>query len=581
MLFLLSIIIIQKSLALNLSDLEKSSSVNVNFEDKYVIGVEFSGASDTLKKFLEDQIWLNHIGTRFSQNSLDEDLSKMLKTGTILDIDIKLTPKSGGVILSYLIKESSNIKQIELKGNLVYSTNDLITIIQPFLEQRLNLNNISPLITAIEKKYITAGYSFAKVLDVLVQPKTQTLVIVLDEGLIEKIDIVGLTQSKAWVVARELESKPGTPLNLNTLRKDRENLLASGFFSQISTPKLIPGTDQRKIIVIFDVTERKANLVGVSLEQLQNNHISIVPNLKLNNYSGTWESISLRGQVEIAGNPLFQNTSYILGYYNPWFMQSHVKFFTNLWDKLQDERQIVSTTLTTYKVNRRGFDFTWQFPIAQNTIEWMNGFSSEYVTDKTDNSTLTPYQKRSLITSFLYDSRDNKVDTTAGTFLNLSLEKGGQAIIDLGGLNFFRAKINAALFIPAIANSVIATHLSLGYYDSDSNIGLEEEKFYIGGSYSLRGYPDFSTVTDPTQLIAGRHKILINLEYRIKTSDIFQLIFFMDIGNAFDGSVDMIQLKVDRGIGFRISTPIAPVRLDLAWGDNANMFFCFGLGQLF
>ena len=53
---------------------------------------------------------------------------------------------------------------------------------------------------------------------------------------------------------------------------------------------------------------------------------------------------------------------------------------------------------------------------------------------------------------------------------------------------------------------------------------------------------------------------------------------FADVGNAWGGTQDIEgyqdgnKLHAAGGLGFRVTTPIGPVRLDYAWGQNGGKF---------
>ena len=69
------------------------------------------------------------------------------------------------------------------------------------------------------------------------------------------------------------------------------------------------------------------------------------------------------------------------------------------------------------------------------------------------------------------------------------------------------------------------------------------------------------------------------LEYRFPVVKKVQGVVFSDAGYAWNKGVnmDLSDIKTSIGVGFRISSPLGPVRLDYAVGEEEGRFhFSFG-----
>lgn len=94
-------------------------------------------------------------------------------------------------------------------------------------------------------------------------------------------------------------------------------------------------------------------------------------------------------------------------------------------------------------------------------------------------------------------------------------------------------------------------------------------RFFAGGDNNLRGYA-FESVS-PTntngELIGGRYMATASLEYQYRVSGNWWLATFADYGSAWTSQPDW-----KRGVGFgvRWGSPIGAVRIDLAWGLDAQ-----------
>ena len=99
--------------------------------------------------------------------------------------------------------------------------------------------------------------------------------------------------------------------------------------------------------------------------------------------------------------------------------------------------------------------------------------------------------------------------------------------------------------------------------------------FTLGGADNLRGYEDDE--------FRGNKMYAATVEYRYPIAKKIQGVVFVDAGNAW-GGVENIpwydgnnKIHYSGGIGFRITTPIGPVRLDYGEGTEGGKFhFSFG-----
>ncbi len=107
-----------------------------------------------------------------------------------------------------------------------------------------------------------------------------------------------------------------------------------------------------------------------------------------------------------------------------------------------------------------------------------------------------------------------------------------------------------------------------------------DELYEVGGDTTLRGYDD--------DYYHGRNIVLGNIELRIPIQKMFSLVFFYDIGRAWDSGKTRNGQEViygdddwgdSPGVGIRLNTPLGNLRLDYANGEEDR--FVFGFGELF
>jgi translocation and assembly module TamA len=89
-------------------------------------------------------------------------------------------------------------------------------------------------------------------------------------------------------------------------------------------------------------------------------------------------------------------------------------------------------------------------------------------------------------------------------------------------------------------------------------------RFFAGGDNSVRGY-DFQTLgptDDSGKVIGGSSLATASFEYEHPLHERWSLAFFVDSGNAFEGS--HFTAKTGAGLGGRWQSPLGPIRIDLA-----------------
>ena len=107
-------------------------------------------------------------------------------------------------------------------------------------------------------------------------------------------------------------------------------------------------------------------------------------------------------------------------------------------------------------------------------------------------------------------------------------------------------------------------------------------RFFAGGDQSVRGY-DYESIA-PTnsdgELVGGRNLLTGSVGYQYRVLDNWWAATFIDAGAAFD-TLETTTLSRAVGIGVRWQSPIAPVRIDLAFpldSDDGGFRIHFALG---
>lgn len=224
---------------------------------------------------------------------------------------------------------------------------------------------------------------------------------------------------------------------------------------------------------------------------------------------------------------------------------------------------------------------------------WATGFSIKYVHNILQGFKNTKdYSFFSTPLFIKFDTKDNFLNPSRGHELQLktelfySIKKEGHSFLKnevmIAKYFPFRLKFDPVLAIRTVAGSIIGLKAMI--------IPINE-RFYIGGSGSLRGYNShLSGKLDKTHSpIGGQSMIENSVELRTKIRNNIGLVFFFDSGNVCSSSKPVFYKRIFCGYGFgvRYFTGFGPLRIDIGFPlkkrekiDKAFHVY-FGIGQNF
>jgi outer membrane protein assembly factor BamA len=201
--------------------------------------------------------------------------------------------------------------------------------------------------------------------------------------------------------------------------------------------------------------------------------------------------------------------------------------------------------------------------------------------------------------SFIQDKRDDPIDSHHGTYTSIDF---ALALHGLGSqTGFGRVVARNSSYYQLTKDLVLARTTDFGLIEryAGSPIIPLAERFFGGGSFSNRAFPDFQAgPRDPTTgfPIGGDALFMNTVELRFPlVGDNLGGVLFNDLGNVYS-AVNKISLQFRQpnlqdfdyavqgfGFGLRYRTPLGPVRVDFSLSPNSPRFFgCEGsINQLY
>ncbi|HZL09627.1 MAG TPA: outer membrane protein assembly factor BamA [Prolixibacteraceae bacterium] len=250
---------------------------------------------------------------------------------------------------------------------------------------------------------------------------------------------------------------------------------------------------------------------------------------------------------------------------------------------------------TSYRVERLGSGITFQYNFSKYTTTYLM-YSFERDRFNFKSNVPLSYNKQD---SLLYNKSGFTIGFTRNTTHDIFNPKSGirlNSYLTLMGIgmnskyHYVKLEMEFRQYFPLPNDWVLAGRIRGGGMNpiKGDDATPIEDRFMLGGALSLRGWGrnKISPVNENGDLVGGNSMIEANAELRFPVYDIFSGAFFVDAGNVWKES--MIQritdLRADMGVGIRVSTPIGPVRFDVAspiFYGKFNGLFIVSIGHAF
>lgn len=176
---------------------------------------------------------------------------------------------------------------------------------------------------------------------------------------------------------------------------------------------------------------------------------------------------------------------------------------------------------------------------------------------------------------------DDLLFPTRGHLLNVQLSGAPQS--ELSDQSFLRGYIRGMRYHPVGRNGTLLLRAETGKVQADSRAGIPSDfLFRTGGDQSVRGYAYNSIgVREGDAIVGGRYLAVLSAEFDYWILPRWGAGLFYDAGNATD-TLDEFSFFAGYGIGARWRSPVGPVNLDVAYGEETKGYRVhFAVGFVF
>ncbi len=501
-------------------------------------------------------------------------------------VNVELIPESDTFFITYALEEGRKYKFGKMN-----ITSDFSDLEIPKLQQNLktkenqeyNSELIEDTISELIKKIGNYGYAFV---DITPEFRRDTENGVIDltyhikEGprvYVENINITGNVRTLDKVIRREFRIAEGDPYNTDKIKRSQQRIRNLGFFDRAEI-KNTKGSGADRVNINVDVQEKSTGELTLGAGFSTTDGALADIGLAERNLLGAGYNtrLSLRAAQ--------RRQEVDIGFTDPYFLDKEIAAGFDLFSLRRDRR-----SQSSFDSQTNGFNLRTSYPVTEHLthslkytlrsddIQGIREDASRFI-KKLEGKTVTSMIGH----SFLLDKTDNKFDPTEGHFIKFNQDFGG-----LGGdTSFVRHELRTGYFMPTINNKwVLKLSLKGGYVFGTAGKDVDiNNRFFLGG-VDLRGFksdgvgPHDKTTGDA---LGGNTYYTGSTEFSFPLGLPEELGFagsvFVDAGSLFDidevGSEieDDSSLRVSSGIGISWSSPLGPVRVDIAEAIVKNDF---------
>ena len=514
-----------------------------------------------------DQEWIVPVmglarGTEVPERSLQFLVNDMYESGDFEEVRVDVSEDSVSTTLNLIATPTPVIRSIEIRGNTLFKSDTLTTVLQPMRGHRLNFHQSRKALETILTMYRDRGYSLARIREATFDRASGTASVLIDEGIVYRRDIRGTTRTKDYVIWRELPWNENQVFQVQKIAQGIANLYGTNLFEQVSIDTRLEGSNGEHQVVLINVRERNTELIRFgmridnerglqpSLDVRDENLFGLGAELGVHAFGGTRNRSYL---AEFKSTRIFNSylTFGVKGYYTLHDVNVYADDAENTqtqWkrDRVGEYRELNQGGSATFGTQLERLGAVTVEGRLENHRVW-SFFGEPFKTEsykigalrfgvKVDNLDRFPFARKGVLMDFSYES----------------------AVIPATGGTGYTKMAFSYDWYQTFGRSTLHPRIRFGFADETLPIS---EQFSLGGQESFFGLREDDS--------RGRQLLAVSLEYRFHSP---MKIFFdthlfarYDLGSIWPASaaVRLVDLRHGIGGGVAFETPIGPIEFSL------------------
>ncbi|MCF7859074.1 MAG: BamA/TamA family outer membrane protein [Candidatus Cloacimonetes bacterium] len=538
----------------------------------------------------------------YTEMYLDDDIQRIIadyqREGFLnvkVEVKKEINAKTGKINLLYYIQEHNPILVNNIELEIISPTPEIQNSVMQFLvsnkenwplqnNRRFRDADVFALRKVFFNLLLNRGFPSSDIEQEIIftdKKKKVDVVYTISTGKLCKfgnITVLGNERTSTKVIKKQL-SFQDKQYSQNLLQENQRRIQQLGVFKYVTMKSLLDQIESDRLpieIFVQEMPEWSVKFgIGYGLEDRFRASVNL---LKLN-FLGDARSANVyikHSYLEPYNLSLKITQPALFGPYNSLISKSFVKkekesaYTLESFGSIMTFQNIITSSLS-------GF-FSYRF--ERSLIDLAN--------DIEDNPLKEYYNKSTVSQGMNFDDSEPAFYPDRGLFAAYSFSISGLKL--KSKYHYVQGLIDIRKYNELWADLVFAGRVKLGAMKpiwGDQATPLEE-RFYAGGSTSIRGWsrsrvgPKNETGTP----IGGNSYLEFSAELRQKIYKFVYLVVFMDAGNVWKeyNAHDLNELKYSPGAGLRFKTPIGPLRLDVAqplWDEKSSVQIHLNIGHAF
>ncbi|CAD7697055.1 unnamed protein product [Ostreobium quekettii] len=566
--------------------------------------VEVVGLDGALKAIAEGAL-VTKPNFAYTLAEIQEDLNRVFATGYFQEIRPEPEDTRDGVKLSLIVKANPELKSIVSTGGDVLPQVVFEDAFRGLHGRTLNFNTFGDAVRKIVGWYEDAGV-LGQVMDVSFTEGQAN--VQFAEATVGRVDLRFLDAKtgdikddgsvRSEVVLRQMATRDGSVYNMRQGKRDVEAIYSTGLFDDVNiTPQSSPGMDPQrpKVDLVVNLRERKTGGMTCGAGVSGQSHTEGALPGFIGNISYNQKNLFSLGQRLTASMEFGQiDKLFKLQHTDPWILGD--RYRTSRTMGMMNTRTSGNPIYGHGESAARGSGVEWGNTIIGRLIGtcefsrplpvgWSAtvGVSAQRVTLMDDNNRAVRQDFAEAPVNCSGDYHDHMVAgfvrAAFGGLDNTQLVVSAEKAINIrpDWLNISKLQARAEKLVSLGPVSLMA------YGKGGMVLGNlpPYEAFPLGGTNSVRGYVEGGVGT-------ARHYLEGTAELHVPLVSNIQGTLFADYGTDLKSGPTVIGNPANNrgkpgkgygyGVGFRVDSPVGPLRLEWAWNQERNRRFHVGLG---
>jgi NTE family protein len=466
-------------------------------------------------------------------------------------------------IIKIVLSPNPVLRNINIFGNSIFPADTLQSLFRPLYGEHLNVKRITRALEHLLAIYRTSGYSLARVLQMRFDSTSNSINIILDEGVVSRTDIYGTKKTRDWVLRRELPWHENDLLTLSKVSQGMANLYGTNLFEQMHLSVHHEGDSSQWNVTTIHIHERNTELIRFGLRVDNERNIQPSIDVRDENMFGAGAEIGLmigggtRNQsyvAEIKATRIFN--TYLTFNLKGYSIVRDMNFYDD--GPVSNSSWFERIRVGEYEERRNGGLLSFGAQLERLGSVTIEGRLEKINVDNIFNATITnqEYNISSIRFATNVDTQDKFPYPTDGIVINFSYESALMKLVDAPG--FTKMYFSYDTYHTIYTGHVIHPRFMIGVADETLPIS---EQFSLGGQQDFFGFREGN--------IRGRQLLAASLEYQYKLPfEIFFNTYFKaryDFGSVWAKTEEMRLKDFEHGVGVTIGldTPIGPAEFSL------------------